>query len=117
MSDDLRFQMMGMGGPAPSASPAAAAKSSSGADTGYPTLYGIIGEKPKADAFLATLAATKAKLDAIAKGTDAKAKSEARKALIALDHAGAFVKTGAELVQQKLKEMQARAKPKAGAKK
>jgi S-formylglutathione hydrolase FrmB len=121
MSDDLRLQMMGIGGPAAPAAPSAQpAQGGSGAgDAGYPTFQSIIVDKAKADAFLAQAKATQKKLDELAagKGASAQAKAEARKALRAYDHAMGFVKTFAEQVQKVLAEQQAKAKPKAGAKK
>ena len=118
-SDDLRFQMMGLGGPAAPAAPPPPAKKDSGKrDAGYPTFESLVGDKAKYDAMVGQAQKTKQALEAIAdKGANAQAKADARKALRAYDHALDLLKKAHELTQQILKERQGKQKAAAGKKK
>lgn len=105
MSDDLRFQMMGLGGPggvgAPAAPAPAAAKDDGKKDSGFPTFEGVIAAKEKFDAFQAAAKGSLAKLEEQAqKGASAQAKADARKVIRAYDHMLDFVQKGRDLVVQ-----------------
>jgi hypothetical protein len=113
-SDDLRFQMMGLGGPmAPPAPPPAApeAKKDGKADAGYPTFEGVVGDKAKYEAFVAVAKKTVARLEELCdRGGSAQVKADARKAVRAYDHALELLKKGVELTQNILKERTAKTK-------
>ncbi|HVY62650.1 MAG TPA: hypothetical protein VHF22_13405 [Planctomycetota bacterium] len=119
-NDDLRFQMMGLGGPAAPAPAAGAAPAKGGPakkDAGYPTFEGLLGDKARFDALMASTEKTMKRLEELAdKGGTPQAKGDARKALRAYDHALELLRKGLELKTQILKEKQAQAQ-KAGAKK
>lgn len=115
-SDDLRFQMMGMGGPmagAPTAPPPAAGKKDAKepkADAGYPTFESLLSDKAKFESLVASAAKSMGKLEEIAdKGANPQVKAEARKAIRAYDHAMDLLKRGLELTSQIMKERQAKA--------
>jgi hypothetical protein len=118
-SDDLKFQMMGLGGPPAGGSGPAPAKAPAGAakkDAGYPTFEGLLGDKAKYDALVDAAAKSMARLEELAdKGASAQAKADARKALRAFDHALELLKKGIEITAKIAKERQAKAK--VGAKK
>jgi hypothetical protein len=116
-SDDLRFQMMGLGGPAAPAAAAPAAKADAKKDAGYPTFEGLLLDKAKFDAFSAAAAKTTARLEELAdKGASPQVKADARKALRAYDHAVELLKKGLELKTEIMKQKQAQG-GKPGAKK
>jgi hypothetical protein len=110
-NDDLRFQMMGLGGPAAPAPAAAPGKGGPAKkDAGYPTFEGLLGDKAKFDALVASTEKTMAKLEELAdKGGSPQVKGDARKALRAYDHTLELLRKGLELKTQILKEKQAQA--------
>ncbi len=113
-SDDLRFQMMGMGGPmAPAAPPPAAAGAKTGekSEGGYPTFESLLSDKAKFETVVSGAEKTMQKLEEIAsKGANANVKAEARKAIRAYDHTMELLKRGLELTTQILRERQQKAK-------
>ena len=113
-SDDLKFQMMGLGGPTAGGSGAVPAAATAGAekkDAGYPTFESLLGDKAKYDALVDAAAKTMARLEELAdKGPNAQVKSDARKALRAYDHALELLKKGIEITAKIAKERQAKAK-------
>lgn len=115
-SDDLRFQMMGLGAPmAPGAASAAspAGQKDGKKDAGYPTFEAVLKDKARFEALVASAEKSMTALEVLADKGKPDQKSDARKALRAYDHAMELLKKAFELTTQIIKERQAAAKPQA----
>jgi hypothetical protein len=121
-SDDLRLQMMGLGGPmGPASGPAPAlaegGKKGGKKDFSYPTFEALLSDKKKFETLVDSSSKTMEKLEELSdKGGSAQVKAEARKALRAFDHTLELLKKGLEMTTQIIKERQAKQKAGAGKK-
>ena len=100
---------------APGSAPAAsgAEKKDGKRDAGYPTFEGVLKDKARFEALVASAEKNMTKLEELADKGKPDQKSDARKALRAYDHAMELLKKAFELTTQIIKERQAAAKPKA----
>jgi len=115
--DPLAMGSIG-GGPmlAPSAPPppgGQGGKQQPAQSTGYLTFEAVLDDKAKFDALVATIESTMKKLDEVATKGSAAEKSDARKALMAFEHATELLKLGMEEVARIKKQRAEQAKARA----
>ncbi len=104
-----------MGGPigGPAVAPAEPAAPAGAKSTGYRTFEAALDDKARFDALVARIEKTTRRLEEIAAKGSAKEKSDARKALMAYEHASELLRMGMEEVarirKQRAEELKARA--------